>query len=224
MQCILAQFVSDSMMSPFKVLGVLIITFAMMDQALPHHLSNDYLTDSSQEDDLKSQTINREEQNTQTIKRKILHPSHNGQLVSHQGQIKDSNAVHPVNKADLMSRPSTHEATIQQQNQLGQVPNSPWNFPQETNTRENSYPQHIQVNKDSDMNLEKTNPLKTYDTLYAFMAELSPHTEVSAGSVVIYDNMQVNEGKRYFGSTGQFLLPRRWDLCICLECFNDQLI
>ena len=202
MQCISAQFVSDSMMSPFKMLAVLIITFAIMDQALPHHLGNDYLTDSSQEDDLKSQTINREEQNTQTIKRKILHPGHNGQLVSHQGKLKDSNVVHPVNKANLMSRPSTQEATIQQQNQLGQVPNSPGNFSGETNTGKNSYSQHNELSKDTDVNLEKTNPLKTSDTLYAFTAELSPYTEVSAGSVVIYDNVQVNEGERYFGSTG----------------------
>ena len=45
------------------------------------------------------------------------------------------------------------------------------------------------------------------EALYAFTAQLSSDTQVSQGSVIVFDDVSVNEGEMYFDRSGYFVCP-----------------
>ena len=182
---------SDSMMTAFKVLTFLIIISCyMVTLIFAHRLSKDELTDRSQEKDLDLETIKHED-NPHAMTMDIPYP----RAASHLSQ-----------KKDLHFHPSRQEA-IKKQKQSGQVTGTTDVFASKADFSMNSYPTKSLFSKDN----EKTSPQKQIpnnsDNVYAFCAFLSSITEVSEGSVIIFDYVPVNEGKMYFNTTGYFMCP-----------------
>ena len=202
------------MMSPFQVFTFLMMFgFVMMDQDLPHHFGNENVPDSGlnpqtiSEENLNSQTANKEDLHAPIIDKEIPNYSQKENSYPHHSQMKDPHNLHPINKPDHISLPSKQEDTIEQQNKLEQVPNNSQVFSGKTDIRKNSYHPNNQLSKDSEMKTEKNTLVKLSDTLYAFTATLSSPTEVSQGSAVIYDDVYINEGEMYDGTSGQFVCP-----------------
>ena len=112
---------------------------------------------------------------------------------------------HQRHTKDTMSHPSLNKATDKQQNQPGQVPHNA-DVSHEKDTRKNSYPKKNPNSKDSKKTIDQKNVINK-DTLYVFTASLSSSTEVSQGSVIIFDDVTINEGEMYSGTNGLFVCP-----------------
>ena len=157
----------------------------MMDRAFANPLDNE------------GQTVpepSHTKEDGQPINKKTL-SSHEEEAASHQRQEKDT-----------ISNPSLEEATNEQQNQPGQVKLNA-DVSHKADTQKNSYPKVNQNSKDSKKTTEQKSLIKKDDTLYAFTASLSSHTDVSQGSVIIFDDVTINEGEMYFGTNGLFVCP-----------------
>ena len=182
-------------MSLFKAQPYLIIICCgMVAQILPHHLGEEDLTDPSQEKDLDLQTINNEDLNPHTVNfmnKEIPYPRADSHLNKQE---------------DTISYPRQDEA-IKNQNQSRQVPSNADGFSSKTGTSKNSSLENNLIEKDNDKETQQEKTMRKSNTVYAFTAELSSNTDVSQGSVIIFDRVSVNEGEMYFNNSGYFVCP-----------------
>ena len=182
-------FFTDSVM--FKVLTfLLLVAFGMVDLSLPARLAREELTDPSQGKDLH------EDEDY------LSHHSVNKETDPPQSRITSR-----LNKKKSpISRTILHEA-IEKQNQSVQVTSIADVISSKTDISKNSSPSNNQINRNNEKKTQEKNSVTNSEALYAFTAQLSSHTQVSQGSVVIFDDASVNQGEMYFNNSGYFVCP-----------------